>query len=434
MNNSNLTAAKLEALKTLPSRLNSTALCVGSICLNENDIQSIQTKTINSYVCDGTSCLNSTDVALIKALPTWVNSSRHCIGPDCMIPTDLTTLKSIPRIVNSSNLCAGTNCLNTTDLVYLKEIVANNTPPYVPYRELTVNSTVKTFATGVGDARGIAVADDGTVYVADYSGNRIRRVFRNGTVSVYAGNGTRGGVNGPALSSTFYYPQAVAVDRNGIVYVAEYFGYRIRRVYPNGMVDTMAGDGTSGSLDGNGTSAKLNTPSGLVIAPNGTIYFTESNSNYIRKITPDGMVSTIITSAYSPYGITLDNTSSIIFTEAQAHRVRKIVSPSSVVLVAGNGTSGFADGPAKTMAMFNQPGSVQVDYQGVVYIGEFMNKRVRKLTPDGLVSTIAGDGNGGYLDGIASSAKLDTVLAIALSSNGTLYFAENNRIRTIQNL
>jgi hypothetical protein len=219
--------------------------------------------------------LNSTDVALIKNLPSSVNSTRHCIGPDCMISTDLVNLKNLSSLVNSSSLCSGSTCLNAGDVAYLKAWVENATAisvqaqPAPQIVDLTSNSIVSTYA-GTGQSGttngnlsvatfqrpiGITVSQDNTIYIADVFSHSIRKISPDGIVSLLAGSGSNSFADGVGSAASFREPRGVAVGPNGNVYVADYFNHRIRVITPQGVVSTLAGS-SAGFANGNGTSAQ----------------------------------------------------------------------------------------------------------------------------------------------------------------------------------
>jgi sugar lactone lactonase YvrE len=213
------------------------------------------------------------------------------------------------------------------------------------------------------------------------------------TVATLAGDGSPDFRDGAAREARFNDPFGVAVARDGSVYVADAGeSNRIRKVTPRGEVSTLAG-GREGFADGAGAAASFNTPSALAFDGEGNLYVADTGNNRVRKISPDGNVSTL----------------------------------------AGDGESGFRDGPA-SQAEFDAPVGVAVDAQGNVYVADTYNDRVRVVTKDGVVKTIAGAGSPGYADGDALSAALfDTPCAVAAGDAGEVYVADtgNNRLRKI---
>ena len=238
---------------------------------------------------------------------------------------------------------------------------------------------------------GVAVDSNGNIYVAQSSLHRINKITSAGVVTTLAGS-SQGFAEGSGSAAKFSLPRGVAVDSGGNVYVTDSVNKRIRRITPAGVVTTFAGSATAGSLDGQGTAAQFNTPYGITVDSGGNFYVSDSGNHRIRKITPAGVVTTL----------------------------------------AGDGTAGYLDGQG-TAAQFNQPAGVAVDSGGNVYVAERGNKRIRKITPAGVVTTLAGDGTAGYLDGQGSAAQFNQPFGVAVDSSGNVYVADtlNNRIRKI---
>ncbi|MBY0245045.1 MAG: hypothetical protein K2Q03_06300 [Sphingobacteriaceae bacterium] len=266
-------------------------------------------------------------------------------------------------------------------------------------------SDTKGFADGNGASAqfnrpvGIAVDAAGNVYVSDYENQRIRKITPSGTVSTLAGSGTAGYADGSGATAQFNKPNGLAVDATGNVYVADQMNHRIRKVTPDGTVSTLAGSGTEGFADGNGTSAQFNTPQRLAVDATGNVYVADGGNHRIRKITPSGTVSTL----------------------------------------AGSGTAGYADGNGAN-AQFNYPGGVAVDAAGNVYVADYENHRIRKITPSGTVSTLAGSGKDGFggtysfADGNGASAEFASPAGVAVDAAGNVYVAQNWRYHLIRKI
>jgi trimeric autotransporter adhesin len=252
----------------------------------------------------------------------------------------------------------------------------------------------------LSNPEGVAVDSAGNLYIADSGNNRIRKVTPAGIISTVAGNGTSGfsGDGGPATMARLFMPIGVAVDSAGNIYIADTFNLRIRKVTLTGTITTVAGNGSKG-YGGDGspaTAAKLNSPSGVMVDSAGNIYIADSGNNRIRKVTPAGIIST----------------------------------------VAGNGARGYGgDGDAATSAKLNSPSGVAVDSAGDLYIADRDNRRIRKVTLAGTITTVAGNGDFGYSGdgGAATSAKLNSPSGVAVDSAGNLYIADsgNHRIRKV---
>ncbi len=186
---------------------------------------------------------------------------------------------------------------------------------------------------------GIAVDKDGNVFVADWERDMIKKISPDGKVSAFAGNGDKGAKDGKGSAATFYLPEGLAVDHAGNLYVADCYNNMIRKISPDGVVSTLAGKSLKGAADGKGKSASFSHPDGLAVDRAGNIYVADVGNNKIRKITPDGMVTTL----------------------------------------AGSGKRAAENGPAKT-ASFYRPFGVTIDKEGDLYVADYQNNLVRKIS------------------------------------------------------
>jgi trimeric autotransporter adhesin len=323
------------------------------------------------------------------------------------------------------------------------------------------NGTITTFAgnpgyTGdngpatsaeLGIARGVAVDSHGNVYFAD--GVRIRRVA-NGIITTLAGSGKAGysGDNGPATSAELRDSWGIAVDPSGNVYIADPYSSVVRKV-SNGIITTIAGNGTPGYSGDNGpaTSAQLSNPLGIAVDPQGIVYVADHDNNAIRKVS-NGIITTIAgsgTQGYGgdngpatsaqlsiPFGVAVDPQGTVYIADSGNNVVRK-VSDGVITTIAGNGLAGYSgdNGPATSAELFS-PTDVVVDSQGNIYSTDFFNFVVRKVS-NGIITTIAGNGQSGYNgDNLeATSAELSVPSGITADLQGNLYFSDYNRIRIL---
>ncbi len=307
------------------------------------------------------------------------------------------------------------------------------------------------FAEGTGAAArfyqptGLAFDAGGNMYVADNQNHRIRKVTPAGVVSTFAGSGTFGFADGAGTAAQFNSPFDVAVDAAGNVYVADTYNYRIRKITPAGVVTTLAGNATYGYADGDGAAAKFNEPRGVVVDPSGNVYVTDENNNRIRKITPTGTVTTFAGSTLgstdgdvsvalfsSPVGIDIDGNGNLYIVDTGNNRIRKIT-PAGVVSTLAGSTKGITDADGSA-ARFNKPAGVVVDANGNVYVADDDNERIRKITPSGSVSTIAGGYVPGFNDGVGEDAQFSSPTGIAIDGSGHIFVADrqNHSIRKIQ--
>ncbi len=257
-------------------------------------------------------------------------------------------------------------------------------------------------------AGGIAVDSDGSVFFADFRNQRIRKIDPAGIISTVAGNGVYGfsGDGGPAVNASLAYPGAVAVDSTGL-YISDLDNYRIRKVVGN-TIDTVAGGGAVYPGDGlPSTSAAIYPGSGLILDPLGNYYFT--GYGLVQKVT-DGILNTVagdgghgfagdggpaIAARFSSLsGIALDSAGNLYICDIDNNRIRKVTADASPMIdtIAGTGDAGFSgDGGPAASATFNIPVSIAVDQAGNVYVGDWVNQRIRKITPAGVINTVATD-------------------------------------------
>ncbi len=291
---------------------------------------------------------------------------------------------------------------------------------------------------------GIAVDRAGNVYVADRRNNKIRKITPTGVVSTFAGS-TRGAADGTGTAAQFNDPRGVAVDSAGNVYVADNGNHSIRKITPAGAVSTLAG-GFQGFADGTGTAAQFNSPRGVAVDSSGNVYVADTSNHSIRKITPAGAVSTLAGNGEygsadgtgaaakfnNPYGVAVDNAGNVYVADNSNHKIRKITPAGEVSTLAGSGEDGDVDGTG-TAAQFEYPAGIAVDNAGNVYVADTDNHKIRKITPTGEVSTLAGSGGEGFVDGTGRASQFDEPRDIAVDSEGNLYVADtdNNSIRKI---
>ena len=269
-----------------------------------------------------------------------------------------------------------------------------------------------------------------------------------GNVTTLAGNGTRGFADGPGNTAQFNNPYGVAFAPNGNIYVADTLNQRIRVTNPTtGQVTTLAGTGTEGFADGPGNTAQFNYPTGVAVAPNGTVYVADQGNHRIRAINPTtGQVTALAGSTAGfadgpgntaqfnfPTGVAVAPNGTVYVADQENQRIRAInPTTGQVTTLAGTGAPGFADGPGNT-AQFNNPYGVAVAPNGTVYVAEHDNHRIRAINPTtGQVTTLAGS-NRGFADGTGTNAQFDFPYGVAVAPNGTIYVADwfNHRIRKI---
>jgi Concanavalin A-like lectin/glucanases superfamily/Immunoglobulin domain/Regulator of chromosome condensation (RCC1) repeat len=247
---------------------------------------------------------------------------------------------------------------------------------------------------------GVTVDILGNLFVADTANNRIRKVNTNGVIMTVAGNGTAGytGNGGAATNASFSSPAGIVVDASGNLFIADWGNNVIRKVATNGIITAVAGTGTAGySGDGGlALNATLKGPNGIAVDAFGNLFIADTDNNRIRKVNTNGIIAT----------------------------------------VAGNGNAGYSgDGGLATNATLNAPTTVVVDSSGNLFISDFNNNRIREVYSNGVITTIAGNGSAGYSgDGSqATNASLSNPLAAALDGAGNLFIADtyNSVIREV---
>ncbi len=310
-------------------------------------------------------------------------------------------------------------------------------------RKITPAGVVSTFSVGDVDRfnspTGVAVDTSGNVYVADTYNNVIRKITSAGVVSTLAGS-TYGLADGSGTSAKFFSPQGVAVDSVGNVYVADTGNSLIRKITATGVVSTHAGSASTGFSNGSGTSATFYLPSGVAIDGNGNAYVADLGNNAVRKITPAGVVSTFAGGSwgypgdFTPNGVALDSSGNVFVTGTNDNAVRKITPAGVVSILAGSSSRsyGFSNGMG-TAASFWGPEGISIDSSGNVFVADSQNHAIRKITPAGVVSTFAGDGISGFINGAGTAARFSVPAGLAIDGSGNLFVAElgNNVIRKI---
>ena len=316
---------------------------------------------------------------------------------------------------------------------------------------------------------GVAIGPNGSLYVADTLNSKIRIIAADGTVSTLTGTGSMYNpnrsssciddtyVDGPCASATFNQPTDLAVDASGTIYVADWLDTVIRKITNPGTssctVSTLAGSFCNSipASDGTGSQAGFGGPVGLTLDTDGNVYVADGNGQIIRKVTPAGVVTTIAgnravsgnangvgTSATfnMPWGIRMDGQGNLYVSDANNNNIRKITPDGTVSTWAGSttGANGAADG-AGTSATFNSPRGLAFDAVGNLYVSDYENGMVRAITPAGQVTTVAGSNRNAnmMINGPADQATFFFPSGVAVDANGVIYVADerNNAIRKI---
>lgn len=290
---------------------------------------------------------------------------------------------------------------------------------------------------------GLAVDGEGNLFVADESNHVIRKITPAGVVTTFAGLALSGGSdNGTGTQARFLYPRGLTIDTGGTLYVADTFNHTIRKISPAGVVTTLAGRaGNAGAVDGKGPAASFNYPVAVSIDPAGNLYVADRSNHLVRKVTPDGTVSTLagtvgVSGAAdglgaaarfdNPAGIATDTNGTVYVSDSYNHAIRRISPDGLVSTLAGlPGVGGSNDGTGRN-ARFLYPNGLASDRYNNVYVAEGSNSTIRRISPTGLVTTLGGQaGYRGYADGTGAEARFHTPIAVALDAAGNLYVADN---------
>ncbi|MFF1481357.1 RICIN domain-containing protein [Streptomyces sp. NPDC058301] len=275
-------------------------------------------------------------------------------------------------------------------------------------------------------------------------------------ITTVAGTGDAGaaGDDGPAVAARLDRPYGLALDSTGTLYFSDHNNHQVRKVTTDGRIRTVAGTGTPGSRgeQGPAVSAQLDSPREVAVDRAGNLYIADSENHRIRKVTADGQIGTVAgtgTAGFSgddglaaaaelncPYGVAVDSTGNLYIADTDNHRVRQVTPDGQIRTIAGTGTPGFSgDGESAATAQLNSPYGVAVDGAGDLYITDAENHRVRRVAGDGTISTVAGTGTDGFSgdDGPATSAQLNYPFGLAVDCVGALYIADyvNNRVRKV---
>lgn len=306
----------------------------------------------------------------------------------------------------------------------------------------------------IEEPHGIVVAPDGTVFLSEDSPARIRKITPAGMISTYAGTGESGfsGDGGPAVQAKLSKPMGLALGRDGTLFVADAGNRRVRAIAPNGIIRTFAGGESNEPHSGDGgpaTEASFEQPHALAMTPDGSLYVADSDAGTVRRIGPDGRISTVAgggtqrgvddipaTQAIleDPLGLTVGPSQEIYVTEWDGDRVRRIDPSGTITTVIGIGTGSSDDGALAKTASISQPHTVDLGPDGSLYVTEEGRSRVRRVTPDGRVETIAGGGDELGDGGAPRAARFSLPRVVFVHKDGSLWIADflDNRIRHVR--
>ena len=302
----------------------------------------------------------------------------------------------------------------------------------------------------------IALDGSGNLFIADQFNNRIRKLATDGTITTVAGTGTGSysGDGAAATSAAIHDPCGIVVDSSGNIYFSDTYNAVVRKITTSGTISTYAGTGALGAT-GDGAAATLASfdhPIGLALSSTGRLYIADTANSKIRMVASDGTISTVAGTGVvgsvgdggpainallnRPQGIAFDAAGNLYIADTANHLIRKVTTDGTITTVAGNGNAGFSgDGGPATQASLWYPKSVLVDAAGNMLIVDSFNARIRVVAPNGTIATLAGSENIGDQGdgGDALKAQLRFPSGVALGSSGKIYIADtqNSRIRLL---
>lgn len=391
----------------------------------------------------------SSTLVTIKGTNFSAGDSVYFNGKNAIIAyageTQLTV--KVPPQADTGNICITANGKSITGPVFT---FTGNT-----YLVSTFAGSVNAgSADGTGKAAGfntpasIAIDRQDNLYIADYGNNKIRKIIPTGVVTTFAGSGADGSVDATGTEASFEDPTGVAVDSNGNLYIADYLNNKIRKITSDGEVSTFAGGSGIGSAEGIGTVASFSYPTNVAVDGSGNLFVADRLNRKIRKITPSGVVSmfagsgmkgsadgTAATASFNALaGMNFDAAGNLYAADLENNNIRKITRDGIVTTIAGGSVAGgYANGTGHS-ALFNGCTSIAVDGNGFMYVADQGNEVIRQITPDGVVTLLAGSvGFTGADDGPAVKAKFVSPIGVVIDSHGNIFVAEsgNNRIRKL---
>ncbi len=305
---------------------------------------------------------------------------------------------------------------------------------------------------GLNGPNNIAVDAAGNIFIADLYHHCIRKIDSEGIITTIAGQGTvgSGGDGGPAVDAYLSWPSDIAIDTAGNIYIADRNNHRIRKIDNNGIITTIAGTGTGGDSGDNGPAveAQLDRPYGVAVDYQGNVYIADTYNYRIRKIDTNGIITTIAgngsmgTSGIDgpaidaqigyAYDVEIDAEGNVFFSSS-FHRIRKVDVSGILLNYAGSGSVGGSsgDGGPAVDARLNSPRGICLDSTGNLYISDYYNHKIRMIDVSGKINTVAGNGNGGFGGdgGAAISAELNYPIGVGIDKEGSLLIADNQNDR-----
>ncbi|MCF7732018.1 MAG: hypothetical protein K9N23_10030, partial [Akkermansiaceae bacterium] len=359
-----------------------------------------------------------------------------------LAPPKVATLSATAVGPGAATLNATVNPMGSSTTVWFEW---SQDPEFDGFMVRTAAGSTHGYAEGPGatakfnQPSGVATDAGGSIYVADTQNHRIRRIASNGTVSTLAGTGVAGFADGAGATAQFDHPVGVVMSASGILFVADSQNHRIRAINPAGEVVTYSGLGTPGFTNGIAGAARFHTPTGLAIDGDGVLYVADSDNHRIRKIAIDGSVSTLAGTGVAgsangavavvqfnrPAGIAADSSGFVYVTEATSHAVRKITPSGSTSIFAGSPTTADFVNASGLSARFSSPVGLAVGTEGSLYVADQGNHRIRAVSPGGSVTTLVGSGTPGTVDGMGDDARFSSPISLSTAETGDVVVGES---------
>ncbi len=360
-------------------------------------------------------------------------------------------------LVLFSSLCFCCAASGQTQII--RTIAGNGTEGFSGDGGLATSASLNLPNVNVSNAADSVVVDvSGDLFIVDTNNSRIREVSPSGIITTVAGNGCCGysGDGQLATSAALTYPQGVAVDSSGNIYIADTGNNVVRKVSTSGIITTIAGRFGQVGFFGDGgpaVASLLYAPAGVAVDGSGNLFIADTVNNVIRKITAStGNISTVagtttqgfagdgaaatMAELYLPTGVFVDASGNLFIADRGNNRIRKVSTGGTITTVAGNGTGvSSGDGGTATAAGLPSPTSIALDASGDIFVAVPLNSRIREVSAGGTITTVAGEGVAGFFGdgGAPTNALLNHPAGVAVDASGDIFIADtgNNRVREV---
>jgi len=437
-------------LKSYPSN-NSTGTLMGrAISSLDGSLVPNISLTMRSEVIENSFTTNANGLFSVSGFPLLLQSKySFLLNSDRSLAYEWWTGAFNANFGSNTNLSVGDITLNHYRVGHISTVAGTNVSGFSGDGGLAVNAQLASPA-------GSTFGPDGLLYFADHANHRIRRLEADGTITTIAGiNWGFGGDGGPAIDAQLLWPKDVAFDTHGNLYIADQGNNRIRRVDTNGIISTFAGNGDLAYNSDTGLAAldvAVGEPMGIAVGPDDSIYVAQGNQHVVRRIWPNGIIETVLgtgiggyngesqagnlTQTNHPRGISVDSSGNLYVAEWNNQSVRKVTNTGTVELFAGIPlyAAYTGDGDMAVNSQLLYPTDVTIATDGSIYISDWGNRVIRRVSIEGIIDTVAGNNVTGYSGdgGYATDAEINPT-SVSISPNGDIYITEsdNNVIRQV---